>query len=67
VLAEVVEQGGQRLELAADAEVGELTLLQVLAPGDDVGAGDGAQLRDTAEAGEVDEFFDVDTYARVAF
>ena len=40
--------------------MGRLPLLEVLAPGNDVRAGDGAQLRDTAEADEVDEFFDVD-------
>jgi len=36
VLAEIIEQGGERRELAADAGVGKFTLLQVLAPGDDM-------------------------------
>ena len=40
--------------------MGKLAFFQVLALGDDVGAGDGAQLHDTAEAGEGDEFFAVD-------
>jgi hypothetical protein len=40
VLAEVIEQGGERRELAADAGVGKPAALQVLSPGDHVSAGD---------------------------
>ena len=45
VLAEIIEQGRERRELAADAGRGELAGLEVLAPGDHVSAGDGPQLR----------------------
>jgi hypothetical protein len=67
VLAEIIEQGGERRELAADAGVGELAFLEVLAPGDDVGAGDGAQPGDAAEAGEGDELLDVDLVSPAGF
>jgi hypothetical protein len=67
VLAEIVEQGGERQELAANAGSGELSLLEVLAPGDDVGAGDGAQLGDTTQAGEGDELLDIDLIGAAAF
>ena len=59
-LAEIIEQGRERRELAADAGRGERTGLEVLAPGDDVGASDGAQLGDAAQAGEGDELLDID-------
>jgi hypothetical protein len=35
VLAEIVEQGGERRELAADAGGSEFAFFEVLAPGDD--------------------------------
>ena len=40
VLTEIVEQGRERRELAADAGGRQRALLEVLAPGDDMGAGD---------------------------
>src|SRR5271154_2605542 len=43
-LAEIIEQGRQRREFAPDAGRGEYARLEVLAPGDNVGASDGAQL-----------------------
>ena len=44
-LAEIIEQRGQRRELAPDAGRRQSAGLQVLAPGDDVSSGDRAQLR----------------------
>jgi hypothetical protein len=67
VLAQVVEQGGERRELAADAGGSEFSLLQVLAPGDDVGPGDGAQLGDATKAGEGDELLDVELVGATGF
>ena len=64
VLAEIIEQGREGRELAADAGVGELAFLQVLSPGDDVGAGDRSQLGDAAEAGKGDKLLDVDLIGR---
>jgi hypothetical protein len=42
-----------------DARGGDLALLEVFAPDDDVNAGNGAQLGDLAQAGESDELLDV--------
>jgi hypothetical protein len=67
VLAEIVEQSGKRRELAANTGVSKLTLLQILSPGDDVGAGDGAQLADAFEAGEGDELLDIDLIGAAGF
>jgi hypothetical protein len=67
VLAEIIEQGGEGRELAADAGGGELALLEVLALGDDVGAGDGAQLGDVAQAGEGNELLNVDLIGAAGF
>ena len=54
--AEVIEQRGQRRELAPDGGRRQLAALHVLAPGDDVRPGDGAQLRVVPQAGKGDEF-----------
>jgi hypothetical protein len=59
VLTEIVEQGAEREELAADAGGGEFALLQVLSPGDDVGTSHSAQLGDAAEAGEGAELLEI--------
>ena len=67
VLAEIVEQSGERRELAPDAGVSEPAALQVLSPGDDVGAGDRSQLGDAAEAGKGDKLLDVDLIGAAGF
>src|SRR5271155_878327 len=58
-LAEIIEQGRQRREFAPDARRGEYARLEVLAPGDNVGASDGAQLSWLAQAGEGGELADI--------
>jgi hypothetical protein len=60
VLTEIIEQGGERRELAADAGRGKLAFLEVLAPGNDGGTGDGAQLRNAAETSKADELLHID-------
>jgi hypothetical protein len=67
VFAEIIEQGGERRELAANTGVSKLTLLQILSPGDDVGAGDGAQLTDAFEASEGDKLLDIDLIGAAGF
>ena len=67
MFAEVVEQGRERRELAADAGVGEPAALQVLPPGDDVGAGDRSQPGDAAKAGKGDELLDIDLIGAASF
>ena len=66
-LAEVIEQRGQGRELAPDAGGRQLAGLQVLAPGDDMGAGDGAQLRGPAQPGEGRELAHVDFVGPAGF
>src|SRR5262249_42932885 len=59
LLAEIfVERGGGR-ELAADGGRRELALGESVAPGDDMGAGDGAELFRPGDAGEAAEVGDV--------
>ena len=56
VLAQRIEQRGQRGELATDGRRRQGARFQVLAPGDQVGAGDGAKVlraNDPDEGGEV--------------
>jgi hypothetical protein len=65
VLAELVEQGGEGREFAANAGGREPALLEVVTPGDDVG--NGAQLGDAAEAGEGDELLNVDLVGAAGF
>jgi hypothetical protein len=60
LLAEIFEQRGERRELAADGGAGEGADLEGLAPGDDVGAGDQADLAGGGEAGEAQEVGEVD-------
>ena len=59
LLAQVVEQGRQRRELAADRGRRERPPLQVFAPGDQVGAGDRSEVLRFVEAREGGEVFHV--------
>jgi hypothetical protein len=52
-LAEIIEQGRQRRELAADAGRGELAGLEMLAPGDHMSTRDGPELRRMVQPGEI--------------
>jgi hypothetical protein len=58
-LAQIIEQSRQRREFAPDAGRGECTRLEVLAPGDNVGPSDGAQLSRSPQAGEGRELTDI--------
>src|SRR5260370_42334647 len=51
LFAEIIEQGGQRRELAPDAGGPQAAGLEVLAPGDDMRPRDRAPLRGSAQAG----------------
>jgi hypothetical protein len=52
MLAEIIEQGRERRELAANSGIGQAAGLKMLASGDDVGARHGAELGRTAQAGK---------------
>lgn len=58
-LEQVVEQAGEGGELAADRGRGETALLQMLAPGEDMGAGHLAELLRCLQAEEGAEVFEV--------
>ena|SRR6516165_7148607 len=52
MLAEVIEQRGERRQFAADGGIGQLAGLEMLAPGDDVRAGYSTELGRMPQASE---------------
>ena len=56
--AEILEQRGQRRETVADGGAAELAASHVVAPGDDVGAGDRAEFVRPGDTGEPHEIAD---------
>jgi hypothetical protein len=66
MLTEIVEQGRERRERAADAGGSDRALLEVLAPADDVSACDATQFRNAAQP-EGDELLDTDLIGAADF
>ena len=59
LIAEVFKQGGEGGQLAPDRRAGELAPLEVLAPGEDMRAGDEPQFRRRGDADEGHELLQV--------
>ena len=58
-LAEILEERGDRGELAPDRRAGHCPALEALAPGDEVGARDHAEFLRTLDAGKVHEVLEI--------
>ena len=56
---EMLEQGGEGGEFAADGAAGQLTLFQVIAPGDDMGPGDAAHVLWARQADKAGKILDI--------
>jgi len=66
-LAEIIEQGRKRRELAANGGISQAASLELLAPGDDMGARHGAELGGTAQTGKGAELPDIDAVGLAGF
>jgi hypothetical protein len=66
-LTEILKKGGQRRELAADGRRRQLSALDVLAPGDDVGAGDEPEFFRAVDADEGAEVGNVQVVGAAGF
>ena len=66
-LAEIIEQGGERRELAADGGISQAASLKLLAPGNDMHARHSAEFSMPAQTGKGAELVDIDAIGLAGF